>query len=143
MGCHFLFQCMKVKSERESEVMSDSSQPHGLQPTRILCPWDLPGRSTGVGCHCLLRRHLRERQKPELEIWTRMEIRGCSKRLSLRWNKLDQMTDCIRDQKKCSWFLSISLIACCYMFACFCHMTSLFQNGPIHLYLSCKHTRKF
>ena len=36
-------------------VVSDSSQPHGLQPTRLLCPWDFPGKSTGVGCHCLLR----------------------------------------------------------------------------------------
>ena len=32
-------------------VMSDSSQPHGLQPTRLLCPWDFLGKSTGVGCH--------------------------------------------------------------------------------------------
>ena len=35
--------------------MSDSSRPHGLQPTRLLRPWDFPGKSTGVGCHCLLR----------------------------------------------------------------------------------------
>ena len=35
-------------------VMSDSSWPHGLQPTRLLSPWDFPGKSTGVGCHCLL-----------------------------------------------------------------------------------------
>ena len=35
--------------------MSNSVQPHGLQPTRILHPWDFPGKSTGVGCHCLLR----------------------------------------------------------------------------------------
>ena len=35
--------------------MSDSQQPHGLQPTRLLHPWDFPGRSTGVGCHCLLQ----------------------------------------------------------------------------------------
>ena len=35
-------------------VMSDSSQPHGLQPTRLLHPWDFPGKNTGVGCHCLL-----------------------------------------------------------------------------------------
>ena len=34
-------------------VMSDSSQCHGLQPTRLLHPWDFPGKSTGVGCHCL------------------------------------------------------------------------------------------
>ena len=33
-------------------VVSDSSRPHGLQPTRLLHPWDLPGKSTGVGCHC-------------------------------------------------------------------------------------------
>ena len=35
--------------------MSDSSQPHGLQPTRLLCPWDFPGKSSVVGCHCLVR----------------------------------------------------------------------------------------
>ena len=35
-------------------VVSDSLQPPGLQPTRLLRPWDFPGRSTGVGCHCLL-----------------------------------------------------------------------------------------
>ena len=35
--------------------MSDPQRPHGLQPTRFLCPWDFPGKSTGVGCHCLLR----------------------------------------------------------------------------------------
>jgi len=37
---------------------SDSVRPHGLQPTRLLRPWDFPGKSTGVGCHCLLRMHL-------------------------------------------------------------------------------------
>ena len=34
--------------------MSNSLRPHGLQPTRLLRPWDFPGKSTGVGCHCLL-----------------------------------------------------------------------------------------
>ena len=36
-------------------VMSNSQRPHGLQPTRLFYPWDFPGKSTGVGCHCLLR----------------------------------------------------------------------------------------
>ena len=36
-------------------VVSDSSQPHGLQPTRLLHPRDSPGKSTGVGCHRLLQ----------------------------------------------------------------------------------------
>ena len=35
--------------------MSDSLRPHGLQPTRLLYLWDSPGKSIGVGCHCLLR----------------------------------------------------------------------------------------
>ena len=35
--------------------MSDSVRPHGLQPTRLLRPWDFPGKSTGVGCHFLLQ----------------------------------------------------------------------------------------
>ena len=34
--------------------MPDSLQPHGLQPTRLLCPWDFPGKDTGGGCHFLL-----------------------------------------------------------------------------------------
>ena len=37
-------------------VVSDSLRPHGLQPTRLLHPWDFPGKSAGVGCHCLLQR---------------------------------------------------------------------------------------
>ena len=36
-------------------VVSDSQRPHELQPTRLLRPWDFPGKSTGVGYHCLLR----------------------------------------------------------------------------------------
>ena len=30
-------------------------RPHGLSPTRLLCPWDFPDRNTGVGCHFLLQ----------------------------------------------------------------------------------------
>ena len=56
VGCHFLLQCMKVKSESEgTQVLSDSSWPHGLQPTRFLLSWGFPGKNTGVGCHCLLQ----------------------------------------------------------------------------------------
>ena len=39
---------MKVK------LHSDALRPQGLQPTRLLCPWDFPGKSTGVGCHRLI-----------------------------------------------------------------------------------------
>ena len=73
VGCHFLLQCRKVKSESEvaqscptpsdpmdcsppgPSVVSDSVQPHRRQPTRLPHPWDSPGKNTGVGCHCLLQ----------------------------------------------------------------------------------------
>ena len=35
--------------------MSDSLWPDGLYPTRLLCPWDAPGKNPGVGCHSLLQ----------------------------------------------------------------------------------------
>ena len=35
--------------------MSDSVRPHRRQPTRLRCPWDSPGKNTGVGCHFLLQ----------------------------------------------------------------------------------------
>ena len=35
--------------------MSHSVQPHRRQPTRLHCPWDSPGKNTGVGCHFLLQ----------------------------------------------------------------------------------------
>ena len=36
-------------------VMSNSVQPYGLYATRLLCPWDSPGKNTGVRCHALLQ----------------------------------------------------------------------------------------
>ena len=36
-------------------VMPNSLQPHGLSLTRLLCPWNSPGKNTGVGCHSLLQ----------------------------------------------------------------------------------------
>ena len=45
----------KWKWKWSCSVVSDSSRPHGPQPTRLFRPWDFPGKSTGVGCHCLLR----------------------------------------------------------------------------------------
>ena len=35
--------------------MSDSLQPHGLQPTWLLCPWGSPGKNTEMSCHFLLQ----------------------------------------------------------------------------------------
>ena len=57
VGCHFLLQCRKVKSERKVAQSCPTLRPHGLQPTRLLRLWDFPNKSPGVGCHCLLRNN--------------------------------------------------------------------------------------
>ena len=51
--------------------MSDYFWPHGLQPTRLLRPWDFPGKSTGVVCHRLLQNKglLQTKWKSELLNW--------------------------------------------------------------------------
>ena len=47
---YFISCCCWVAS-----VVSDSVWPHRWHPTRLPCPWDSPGRNTGVGCHFLLQ----------------------------------------------------------------------------------------
>ena len=46
--------CTRVYAHVHS-VVSDSLRTHGLYPVRLLCPWDSPGKNTGVGCHALLQ----------------------------------------------------------------------------------------
>ena len=48
----FSHACMHAKSLQSCLTLCN---PMDKQPTRLLCPWDFPGKSTGVGCHCLLR----------------------------------------------------------------------------------------
>ena len=38
-----------------TSTLCDSLRPYGLEPTRLLCPWDSPGKDTGVGGHALLQ----------------------------------------------------------------------------------------
>ena len=49
---------MKNNEKCESvshSVLSNSLQPYGLKPTRLLCPWVCPGKNAGVVSHSLLR----------------------------------------------------------------------------------------
>ena len=51
----------QIESHQRSVLMrsrsgtTDSVRPSRLQPTRLLCPRDAPGKNTGVGCHALLQ----------------------------------------------------------------------------------------
>ena len=49
------FMCWGCCHCQVASVVPDSVQPHRRQPTRLLCPWDSPGKNTGVGCHFLLQ----------------------------------------------------------------------------------------
>ena len=60
-------------------VVSDSSRPHGLQPTRLLHPWDFPGKSTGVGCHHLLRNIVTVKYTQVL-LYSRLDLHGDMRR---------------------------------------------------------------
>ena len=57
----FRQQCFCFKRAAAAAAAAKSLQscptvrPHGLQPTRLLRPWDSPGKNTGVGCHLLLQ----------------------------------------------------------------------------------------
>ena len=51
MVCEYVWVCECFSHS----VMSNSLQPHGLQLARFLCPWDFPGKNTGVGFHFLLQ----------------------------------------------------------------------------------------
>ena len=46
---------MKAKGESEVAQSCPTYRPQGLQPTRLLCPWDSPCKNIGVGCHFLLQ----------------------------------------------------------------------------------------
>ena len=51
----FLISDFPIQPGCSRSVMSDSLRPLGLQPARLLHPWDSPGKNTGVGCHALLQ----------------------------------------------------------------------------------------
>ena len=51
--CVCVCVCMHVHAQLLSRV--NSWQPYGLQPVRLLCPWDSPCKNTRLGCHALLQ----------------------------------------------------------------------------------------
>ena len=54
VGCHFLLQCVKVKSLSRSRLLATPWTAAYQAPLSM----DFPGKSTGMGCHCLLRKSI-------------------------------------------------------------------------------------
>ena len=75
-------------------VVSDSSRPHGLQPTRLLRQWDFPGKSTGVGWHCLFQtgpwRDAKNTQQKRSRSWT-LSGWARGKRKETLWKKKNRI----------------------------------------------------
>ena len=46
---------MCVHARKFAFIVFESLQHYGLYPTRFLCPWNSPGKNTGVDCHFLLQ----------------------------------------------------------------------------------------
>ena len=67
-------------------VMSDSLQPHEPQPTRLLCPWDSPGKNTGVSCHFLLQCSLLTGKDPDAGKDLRQEEKGTTEDKMFGWH---------------------------------------------------------
>ena len=45
----------EVLPDASPQALDSRVRPHRWQPTRLPCPWDSPGKNTGVGCHALLQ----------------------------------------------------------------------------------------
>ena len=65
----------------QSLQLCPTLRPHRWQPTRLLHPWDLPGKSTGGGCHCLL--HYRR--------WTSIRSADISRAMPMAMSALFKM----------------------------------------------------
>ena len=91
-------------------VVSDPQRSHGLQPSRLLRPWDFPGKSTGVGCHCLLCRYTIRSAFSTLWFWAKTHSPIYSITFSLQRTSYEINLNCLPclDKPKPSRMLLIS-----------------------------------
>ena len=88
-------------------VVSNPQRPHGLQHFRPLRPWDFPGKSTGVGCHCLLQLS-GSKSKPEIKGRGRaFKHEGKDILISKFWTKI-MWRDCYTDTSGSNWHFKAS-----------------------------------
>ena len=50
---HFTYSCVLSHVHLFATLLIGTRWPYGLEPPRLLCPWDFPGKNTGVACHFL------------------------------------------------------------------------------------------
>ena len=52
IGSRWVYLCVCVCGYGQCSVVSNSLRPYG--PIKLLCPWNFPGKNTGMSCHFLL-----------------------------------------------------------------------------------------
>ena len=85
-----------------------------LEPGRLLCPWDSPGKNNGVGCHCFLQNSSITVNKIESVIWNLQKRKIQASKLSLvNSTKLQLNTNCFRNLRKHSpiHFIRLALLS--------------------------------
>ena len=94
VGCHFLLQYVKVKSESEvTQSCGTLRDPMDCRPTRLLHPWDFAGKNTGVGCHFLLLEiFLTQGSKPHL-LDCRQILYHCATGKPVNWEMYPQIME--------------------------------------------------
>ena len=79
---------MKVKGESEvAQLCLTLSDP--MDCSRLHCPWDVPSKSTGVGCHCLL----------QMEYYSAIK-KNAFESVLMRWMKLEPIIQSEVSQKE-------------------------------------------
>ena len=68
IGSWVLYHQCLLGSPAVSSVISKSLGPRGLQPGRLLCPWDSPGKDTRVGCCALLQGIFRTQGRESMSL---------------------------------------------------------------------------
>ena len=112
--------------------MSDSVQHLRRQPTRLLCPWDSPGKNTGVGCHFLLQcMKVKSQSEVAQSCPTLSDLMDCSppgssihgifQARGLEWGAISSI-------KKEFFQLLLVLIICCY--CCLWGHSIVFRGRP-------------
>ena len=119
LGCHSTLKRSELSSQGKTGrnlkcvllfsrwIMQESLWPHGLWPTRLLCPWGFPGKNTGVGCHALLQG-----------VFPSQGVKATSPALQMNSLRLSRW----ESPAHCSWLPSMSLIPSEWNFAPFSHL---------------------
>ena len=115
VGCHFLFQGTFLTQRSNPDLLHCSKscltlKQHGLQPARLLCPWDFSGKNTGVGCHFLLQG-IFPTQGSNLDLLhCRQILYSCTTGEAMGCSKSSSILPCWGSHSKCTGVACHSLL---------------------------------